>query len=193
MASTKFQGGLTLTWEDYHSPNFIHPDFAPYVPVLTRVGPRGRPVKTYPGRQVGSLFRNVDGTVLRMGAGKSFVLKYPNDPCPAGWVKDPSRPGVCVDAPSYQGTFYSDEMWAPTQSGLRGPAVPLRANQPPSQSGPWDQRVASQQGGYDVTYESKPHHARTKALISSIGVIDESAYGVAETAYAPAPRTRLPY
>lgn len=180
---------IVSTWDKYHSPNFMHPDFAPYVPVITRVGPRGRPVKTYPGSQVGTLFDNVDPTVLRLGAGRSFVLKYPNDPCPAGWVKDKTRPGVCVETTPYEGTFYTDQAWTPSASR----ALPLRDNRPPQTSGPWDVRIASRQGGYDVTYESKPHHARTKALISSLAPIDETWYATAEPAYSQAPPQRLPY
>lgn len=179
---------------DYTSPNFIHPDFAPYVPVLKQGrGSDGspRPYKAYPNHKVGSGFANMDPSVLRMGRGRSFFLKYGNDPCPPGWVKDPSRGGVCIEAPTYAGTFYTSES-LPFSGGnpLGPPALPTPARDGrPQRSAPGDVRVANHLGGYDVTYESKPHRARTKAYVSDLGVLDESHYAnaLAGSGYAPLP------
>jgi hypothetical protein len=192
MAVRSSPGRTDIPWEAYHSPNFIHPDFAPYVPQQTFVRGRDgslRPVKTYGNHVVGSGFRNLDPSVLRMGRGRSFMLKYPNDPCPAGWVRDQDRAGVCVEAPSYDGTFYSP-LTLPFSGGnpLGPPALPLTPREGrPTSSAPGDVRVANTRGGYDVTYESKPNRSRIKAYVSNEGPTDGHHYATAQPGYAKAP------
>lgn len=100
---------VNLSVWDTYLPEYVHPDFVPYLRYDSLDG-----LTTY---NSWSLQGNPNGLYspgqVRKGWGQAFQLLHPDDPCPNGTIKDPKTGWCYPEQPENIPIFYSKDAFVP--------------------------------------------------------------------------------
>jgi len=139
-------------WAAYQ-PGYVHPDFVPYMRYPVQ-DDQGNVVMLNTWKQQGPSCQSVNPGLVRKNWGMRFALKFPNDPCPSGFVKGDDQ--YCYTRElDYEPVFYTKKAFVAKNQYLDGYTEPNRAPRRVSQ--PTDMRsVNPLTGKYEIFYQPCP-------------------------------------
>jgi hypothetical protein len=144
---------------DYYQPNFVDPEFAPYMrtPVMDQWG---NTIMTNTWESIQNPNGLINPELIRKNWGLRFALLHPDDPCPAGFYKTPD--GYCHRTPEqYEPILYTDKAFIPKNQYWSGYAKTNTGSRRVSDT--FDMRsVNPLTGAYTVYYLPKPSKSEGK-------------------------------
>lgn len=110
----------TSVWARYQ-PGYVDSVYAPYLRETTTDAWGNKvEINNWKGPMPTS---TVQPELVRINKGLTFQRLFSSDPCPVGWVDDPSNLGYCVeDKLRHEPVFYTEKAFIPMKQYFDGPA-----------------------------------------------------------------------